>query len=113
MMQAPAGSTGAVPVTSRKAASETEFCFLFGRKEPAWESPVLLDDQSESSLPSLPGPRCHLLSWWRVWAGRFSVSSPSLPRLRLPGLSRTCCQNHTHAHTHTHTHTHTHAHSMY
>lgn len=34
----------------RMAASEAEFCFLFGRKEPAWESPELPDDQSESSL---------------------------------------------------------------
>lgn len=101
MTQAPAGSAGAVPVTSRMTASETDFCFLFGRKEPAWETPTLPYDRSESSLPSLPGPRCHLLSWWWVWAGHFSVSSPSVPRLRLPGLSRACCQNHTRTHART------------
>ena len=35
-----------------------EFCFLFGRKEPEWESPEPPDDQSDSPLSSKPGLRC-------------------------------------------------------
>lgn len=52
-MRALLGSPGAAPGPPQPLPlwlPWVEFCFLFGRKEPEWESPELPDDQSESPL---------------------------------------------------------------